>query len=125
MKSFTLLLLLLGSSFLCTAQVSEIKSASSAHHSSGSASTGDGGGGFDFLGNFMINIMFNGIVQAQTQMLARKHDVPTMVSLEMITQAAVQPASYYILNPRIRGNWALFSTDFRMNYLLEEGIDGY
>ena len=39
-------------------------------------------------------------------------------------QGAVQPSSYYILNPRIRANWGLFSTDFRFNYILEEDIDG-
>ncbi|MGC4023508.1 MAG: hypothetical protein QM734_16940 [Cyclobacteriaceae bacterium] len=43
-----------------------------------------------------------------------------IVSLETFFQGAVQPSNYYLMNPRIRGNWGLFSTDFRFNYLVEE-----
>src|SRR5262245_5141162 len=39
-------------------------------------------------------------------------------------QCAAQPSSYYIAHPRIRGNWGIFSTDFRFNYIIEEDIDG-
>jgi hypothetical protein len=39
-------------------------------------------------------------------------------------QTAVQPSSYYVINPRIRGNWGIFSSDFRLNYILEEDIEG-
>jgi hypothetical protein len=43
-----------------------------------------------------------------------------MISLDIISQVAIQPSRYYLYNPRIRGNWGLFSTDFRINYLLQE-----
>ncbi|GHN01252.1 hypothetical protein WSM22_27410 [Cytophagales bacterium WSM2-2] len=43
-----------------------------------------------------------------------------MISFEAFAQGTIQPSSYYLFNPRIRGNWGLFSTDFRMNYLIED-----
>jgi hypothetical protein len=109
-------------------QVNNIKnaSASSGGNSSGSSySGGDNYSGSAFMADFMFNFMFGGVVEVQQQKLARKHEVPTMISLDLIAQTAVQPSSYYIVHPRVRGNWGLFSTDFRMNYLIEDGIDGY
>ena len=43
----------------------------------------------------------------------------------MLFRSGIKPSSYYLLWPRVRGNWGLFSTDFRMNYLIEEGAEGY
>jgi hypothetical protein len=112
---------------LCTsqmsAQVDEIKNAS--------RSSGRGGGGSEssssssFAIDFFFNFMLGGIVDAQRAKLERRSDMPNMVSLDVMLQNAVQPSSYYIINPRIRGNWGLFSTDFRINYLIEEGFDEY
>jgi len=109
------------------AQVSEIKSASSDNSSKSSSKSGgdgesdDGGGGgliFDFL--------FGGIAEWQNFKLKDDRErYPSMVSLDIMFQGAIKPSSYYILWPRVRGNWGIFSTDFRMNYLIEEGIDGY
>jgi hypothetical protein len=113
------------------AQVSEIKSASSSNSSKsargeggsgGSGSSGGGGGG----GAFFIDFLFGGIVDWQSYKLKDDRErYPSMVSLDVMMQGAIKPSSYYILWPRIRGNWGIFSTDFRMNYLIEEGIDGY
>jgi hypothetical protein len=113
----------------CVAQVNEIRSASSSHGRAGSVSGGSSGdyyasGGSGFIANLMFNVMFGEIIRGQQRRLERRHDVPTMVSLDIIAQAAARPSVYYIVNPRIRANWGLFSTDFRMNYLIAEEIDG-
>ena len=50
---------------------------------------------------------------------------PSMVSLDVMLQGAIKPSSYYMIWPRVRGNWGLFSTDFRLNYLIEDDVDGY
>jgi hypothetical protein len=111
------------------AQISEISSASSSHHGSGNVSGGSSGdyyssGGSGFIANLMFNVMFGEIIRGQQKRLQQRHDVPTMVSLDIMAQAAARPSVYYIVNPRVRANWGLFSTDFRMNYLIAEEIDG-
>lgn len=106
-------------------QVDEIKRSSrSSRDGGGEGGSGGPFGGSYFMGDFVFQMMFGGVVQAQQQKLQKRHDIPSLVSLDMMLQGAGQPSSYYILNPRIRGNWGLFSTDFRLNYILEEDIDG-
>lgn len=105
-------------------QIDKIKSDSrsnSENSSSGSKESSGGGGG-----SFLVDVLFNGIPQVQGMKLREDRvRYPSMVSLDVMFQGAVQPSSYYMLWPRIRGNWGLFSTDFRMNYLIEESIEGY
>jgi hypothetical protein len=119
--TLVILLLLTG---IAGAQVDEIKGASASRSSGetrgGSSSGGSGACVFDFF----VQLMFVEVIQAQQQKLQRRHEAPSMVSLDVMLQVAAQPSSYYIVHPRLRGNWGLFSTDFRMNYLLEEDIDG-
>jgi hypothetical protein len=127
MKSLACLVFISLISFTAYSQVDQIKSASASHHSSGNSSggySGDGAAGSGFLTNFLFNIVFNQVIQAQQQKLQHRHEVPTMVSLDVMAQVAAQPSAYYIVQPRIRANWGLFSTDFRMNYLIEEGLHG-
>lgn len=45
---------------------------------------------------------------------------PPTISLDGMFQGAFKPSDTYILWPRIRGNWGLFSTDFRVNYMVEK-----
>jgi hypothetical protein len=107
------------------AQVSDIKSASSSN-------SGGGGGGGDRRGSSGSNAAFiyffadvlNGLVSWQQYKLQKKDENPYTVSLDIISQVAVQPSRYYLYNPRLRGNWGLFSTDFRINYLLQETANG-
>jgi hypothetical protein len=106
------------------AQVSEIKGASS----SNSRSRGERGGGSRSSGlvaYFFIDLIGSGIVEWQRYKLAKVDVNPSVVSLEVMTQAAIQPSTHYVFHPRIRGNWGLFSTDFRVNYLVEEEVDGF
>lgn len=105
-------------------QVGEIKSASAGNSSRGGGGRerGSSGAGTSY---FFINLIGNGIIEWQQYKLSRKEINPSVVSFETMLQAAVQPSSYYVFNPRVRGNWGLFSTDFRINYLLQEDINGY
>jgi hypothetical protein len=110
------------------AQVDEIKGASSSN-SSKSSGKSDGGSiddDGDGSGGIFFDLLFGGIAEAQSfKLRGDRQRYPSMVSLDVMFQGAVKPSSYYILWPRIRGNWGLFSTDFRMNYLIEEDAEGY
>jgi hypothetical protein len=103
------------------AQVSDIKTASSSNAGSGGGS-GDRRGGSGNSGAFIYFFAdaLNGLASWQQYKLQKKDVNPYMVSLDIISQVAIQPSRYYLYNPRIRGNWGLFSTDFRINYLLQE-----
>jgi hypothetical protein len=111
------------------AQVSEIKSASADNSSSKSekGGSGDSGSGSSSgSGAVFFNFLFSGIGDWQSYKLHDDRErYPSMVSLDVMLQGAIKPSSYYLLMPRIRGNWGLFSTDFRMNYLIEEGAEGF
>ncbi|HYG19325.1 MAG TPA: hypothetical protein VD816_10355 [Ohtaekwangia sp.] len=121
-----LLLLCLVFSFIAQAQVDEIKRKSSEYSGkkgSGSSSDGGGSGGSEFYIELVAHSI-NGLVNVQQHTLKKKATNPTIISLDVFLQTAIQPSGYYIIHPRIRGNWGLFSTDFRFNYLIEEDPDG-
>jgi hypothetical protein len=125
MKGFYAVVLILMTSLCSVGQVSEIKSASSVHNSrSGSSAGSDGYGGGNFVGDLVFNIFFGGVIDAQQQRLQRRHQIPGLISLDLMLHTGIQPSSYYIVHPRLRANWGLFSTDFRLNYIIEEGLDG-
>lgn len=127
---YALLILVCLSVTHVTAQVDQIKSSSSSNSkSSNSRSSESGGSGSSssssgFLAYLFVDLIGNGIGTWQRDKLSKKEINPRIVSLELPLQAAAQPSNYYLLTPRIRGNWGLFSTDFRVNYLVEEDIDG-
>lgn len=62
------------------------------------------------------NIGAQVIIAGQQAYLDRRDEVPHMVSLDFMGHAGyvVSDESYLVL-PRIRGNWAMFSTDIRFN----------
>jgi hypothetical protein len=103
------------------AQVGDIKNASSGNANNGG---GDSRGGSSSSFAYLIYDGLNILINWQQYKLQKKNVNPYMVSLDIISQAAIQPSRYYLYNPRIRGNWGLFSTDFRINYLLEENVLG-
>jgi len=112
------------------AQVSEIKSASSENSSGKSGKSGSGSSSSDSNGNssgaVFFDFLFGGIADWQSFKLRQDRErYPSMVSMDVMLQTGIKPSSYYLFWPRIRANWGLFSTDFRMNYLIEEGVDGY
>ncbi len=106
------------------AQVSDIKSASSSNASSEGGGTRSGGSGNSGAFIYFFFDAINGLVSWQQYKLQKKDVNPYMVSVDIISQVATQPSRYYLYNPRIRGNWGLFSTDFRVNYLLQETGNG-
>src|SRR5690349_9077985 len=123
MKTLTrrLILSCLLFSHVAFAQVDEIKSASSLHSSRSSGSSDyssdydsdDSGSGFIFV-DFFFTECLGGIGAWQELKLKKKEVNPTVISFDVMLQSAIQPSSYYIVNPRVRANWGLFSTDFRM-----------
>lgn len=109
--------------FAALAQVGEIKKSSSAN--SASHGTGAESGGSSSGASFFFDIFFNGLGQWQKQRLQKESEQPSISSVEFYLQSAIQPSRYYVLWPRVRGNWGIFSTDFRINYLIEDDLDGY
>jgi hypothetical protein len=128
MKLFLPTLFLL-QALMTSAQVGDIKNASSRNSGSSSSSGGSRGGdrgssvGSGAFLYFFVDAM-SGLAQWQQYKLQKKNINPYIVSFDIVAQAALQPSRYYLFNPRIRGNWGLFSTDFRVNYLLEENVLG-
>ncbi len=105
-------------------QNSSDKSHSSPSGSSGSSTNSRYSGSAAWFVVDMTWQLMNGVVQWQHYRLRKRFANPSVVSLELMAHAAAQPPDYYLLLPRIRGNWGLFSTDFRYNHLMEESIDG-
>ena len=105
-------------------QVEKIKAESKSNSEKSSSSDSDDSD--DEFVYILFDIVFDGIPQLQSMKLKEDRSrYPSMVSLDVLLQGGIQPSSYYLLWPRIRGNWGLFSTDFRFNYLIEENIEGY
>ncbi len=131
LKKCTLFILVCLSVTHVLAQVDQIKSSSSSNSKStnsqsnqrgeGSGSSSSSSGFFVYL---FVELIGNGVGALQRDKLSKKEMNPRIVSLELPLQAAAQPSNYYLFNPRIRGNWGLFSTDFRVNHLVEQDIDG-
>ena len=118
----TLVLILSGST--CFAQVDDIKKSSKENSGNRSRSNssdrgGSGSGNFDFFID-----MFRVLGAWQSYVLQKKSEIPSLVGFVFMLHGAIQPSSYYVVNPRIRGTWGIFSTDFRTNYMLEETITG-
>jgi hypothetical protein len=104
------------------AQVGDIKGASSASKSGGRSDKGRSAGfGAAYI---FVDFAVRSIVPWQINTLQKKGEVPNVLSLELYGQAGIQPSTYYIFNPRVRGNWGIFLTDFRMNYMIEDRIGG-
>jgi len=100
------------------AQVGQIKNKSSGNSSR--RSEGGLSGASSASSVFFFFDMIRVVGSAQAVQLQRRDSLKRIVSLEAFFQGAIQPSTYYLLNPRIRGNWGLFSSDFRVNYLLED-----
>jgi hypothetical protein len=133
----TLTVLLFGIILLCprpvAAQVDEIKQASASQSSfsggssnvqSGSSDDDNNAGVGVVLAEFLFQVYVGAVAEWQQYKIKKKEVNPTVISFDVMLQGAVQPSAYYLLQPRVRGNWGLFSTDFRVNYLVEETIEG-
>ena len=113
------MLIALLTGFSASAQVDDIKSASKSNSRSSGGDKRSSGGGTNI---FFIFDMFRVIGSWQHNVLQKKSEIPGLVGFDLMAQAAFQPSAYYVVNPRVRGNWGIFSSDFRTNYLIEEKI---
>jgi hypothetical protein len=104
------------------AQVDEIKQASS---KASKSKASDGGSSDSDSGHGIIHTILFFIPEWQKYKLHpdNRQRYPSMVSLDMYAQGGYKDKAYMFW-PRIRGNWGLFSTDFRANYLFEKDDTG-
>jgi hypothetical protein len=110
----TLLVCLLSTAVL--AQVDDIKRKSaenSSRRKSESSSSGGGAVGSAIAVDVAIQSM-NLFFVWQQQTLKKKEINRNITSLDIFLQTAIQPSTYYIVHPRVRANWGVISTDFRM-----------
>jgi len=108
------------------AQVGDIKSASGGNSAGGFLSDGDVGDGSllglccsDLFLDFFIEVLIIGGFELHELHMEKSYDIPRVTSLEFMPQFAFHAPSTYQVLPRIRGNYGLFSTDFRYNFMLE------
>jgi len=100
---------------------------SETQHTSSGSSPGDGclSGCFDACGSQCFQSMFEvlivGGLHLHSDYLKKRHDIPTVVSVDFMPHFGFNPPSCMLMLPRIRGNWGLFSTDFRLNNMMELG----
>lgn len=106
-------------------QVDEIKSASAASSFKTRSSEATSDGSSSSGGSFLFDVLLF-IPHWQKYKLheENRQRYPLTVSLETMIQAGYKPKDDYFLWPRVRGNWGLFSTDFRMNYMFEKDDAG-
>lgn len=125
-KSILVLILALCMAIKSVAQVNDIKNASreNASKKSGSSATSDRGNNSGGGNLFFILDMFRIVGTWQNNVLDKRTEIPSIVGLDCMLHGAIQPSSYYVFNPRVRGTWGIFSTDFRTNYLVEQTING-
>ena len=130
-----LFLLWMGTAFTSPAQVEKIKQASNQNSrerstsggssSSASESIAHGGGGNWGFGAWLVGETIGQMANWQAHKLRQRFANPSVVSLEVMPHLGINPPDYYVAMPRVRGNWGLFSTDFRYNLLLEQALEGY
>lgn len=108
------------------AQVEDIKRESEKNSQKTKRSVAPGYNENERAGSFFLFDLFFQVIPAwqHFKLSADRSRYPSLVSLEIMAQGAAHPPGYYFLWPRIRGNWGIFSTDYRLNYLIEEVSDG-
>ena len=104
------------------AQVDEIKSASKTiPKKSGHSKDSDGGDG---VGLDVFFFLFDGLGSLRTSKLQNRENYPSAISVDIALQLRIEPASYYVLQPRIRGNWGCSRPTFaHMGYLIEDDVE--
>src|SRR5690349_15139555 len=113
--AFVILVVTMATNTRSLAQIRNIKSFSSMAGSGGESALGYGRAAY-----FIFDMLTNGFIDWQRSTLRKKSEVPSVISIEAMLQLASQPSRYYILNPRIRANWGVLFTDYRMNYMFEK-----
>lgn len=90
-------------------------------NSAGSGSSGCSDDCFSACGAACTGFFIDLVIDGQSEYLSKKDDIPHMVSLDLMPHFGyVVSDESYIVMPRIRGNWAMFSTDLRYYSLIEK-----
>lgn len=70
-----------------------------------------------------------GIVKLHQFQLEKRNEIPEVISLELMPHFGYAEPSSSLIIPRLRGNWGLFSTDFRFSNMADfsspDGVDFY
>ena len=132
---FTCLLLIVSS--MTFGQIDDIRKGANDNRKqkSGNSESGksEGGGASDacveacceLVGSQVFQIMVAAMVEGQYTMLEASANDPTIRSFDFDPQGAYNPRyESYLILPRVRGTYGIFSTDFRLNYLLGNGKYG-
>lgn len=115
--------ILLAFPFVTYAQTDEIKQKSKEHSKDNYAQdqshrSYSSGNNVGILLNLFFQIPFG---EWQRQKLQKREYNREITSLEILLQGATNPLDYYYLfTPRIRANWGLLSTDFRVSHLIQD-----
>ncbi|MFK7904699.1 MAG: hypothetical protein AB8B69_06225 [Chitinophagales bacterium] len=122
---FSTFLYLLLFSFNCQniqAQVEDIKEASDRNSDAGSD---DSGFSADSGTEFFFDIAFDFLTLGygyHAHQLSREKEIQEMSSIEVQPMIGYANGNTIVVAPRIRGNWGLFSTDFRYFNLVGGGL---
>lgn len=74
----------------------------------------------DVCFDLFFSVAFELLIEHHTDIIHRPDELPAVTSLEIMPHFGYNPDNDYVnALPRIRGNWGVFSTDFRFNYLAE------
>lgn len=66
-----------------------------------------------------VEAMIVGGWELHNHHLDKKVDVPSVISIDLIPQIGTDIGNSFIMAPRVRGTWGLFTTDFRFFSLTE------
>ncbi|MBU0488915.1 MAG: hypothetical protein KKA07_18725 [Bacteroidetes bacterium] len=70
----------------------------------------------ELVASNMIPLM----IDYQEELLNKRDLIPRTVSLDFMPHFSVDPTGSYCISPRLKGNWALFSTELRYNYMIQD-----
>lgn len=113
------------------AQVNDIKSKSEKNKSSKNSGNKDDSkyspksddGCTDGCTNWCFDVFWSevaiGLANLQENQLKKKSDIPRIISLDASMDFGINDRLSYIARPRVRGNWGIFSTDVRYNFLYD------
>ncbi len=72
---------------------------------------------------WMIQNAVIGALHLHSTYLKKRKEIPEVVSLELMPHIGYAAPSSTLTLPRFRGNWGLFSTDFRFSNMIEYGTE--
>ncbi len=103
---------------------STTKTSTSSNTSSTSSSSDKSNGFFSNIFSSVFISIFKGIGYLQKETLSKKFEQPRIFSLDAFVIAGYNPLSnYYLIQPRIRGTWGIFGTDFRFYQIIEPRLN--